>query len=149
MEGIHAGLTNAKIQFWKKAFLPVSVSKVSNSSRSRISLPSDMSTSPDFASARSLSPKKLPIGIQSCPKLIESSHIYGDKTEAIYCLITGSTTRFLSRPRWFGKSLLLFTSKAIFEERCELFHRCTGAEYPCWHGPNRGRRRHPGQRARR
>jgi len=67
------------------------------------------------------SPKKLPIGIQSFPKLIEGGHVYVDKTEDIYRLITGAPARFLSRPRRFGKSLLVSTLKAIFDGRRELF----------------------------
>ncbi len=50
---------------------------------------------------------KLPIGIQSFRKLREGGHYYVDKTPVIDRLVEGGTTYFLSRPRRFGKSLLL------------------------------------------
>ena len=65
--------------------------------------------------------KKLPIGIRSFPKLIEGDHVYVDKTEDIHRLITGGVAYFLSRPRRFGKSLLVSTLKAIFKGRRALF----------------------------
>ena len=64
-----------------------------------------------------------PIGIQSFAKLIESHSIYIDKTPFIFQLV-GSSARpyyFLSRPRRFGKSLLINTLKSIFEGKKELF----------------------------
>jgi hypothetical protein len=58
--------------------------------------------------------KKLPVGIQTFRELIEGDYIYADKTEYIYSLINGGKYYFLSRPRRFGKSLLVDTMKEIF-----------------------------------
>jgi hypothetical protein len=66
--------------------------------------------------------KKLPIGISDFKKLREEDFIYVDKTEYIYKLITeGGGYYFLSRPRRFGKSLLISTIRYLFEGRKELF----------------------------
>jgi len=53
--------------------------------------------------------KKLPIGIQSFAELRDEDCLYVDKTEDIYRLFSSGNTYFLSRPRRFGKSLLLST----------------------------------------
>ena len=66
-------------------------------------------------------PIRYPIGIQSFEKLRKLSYIYVDKTELIYDLVTSSNCIFLSRPRRFGKSLLLSTIQAYFEGKKELF----------------------------
>ena len=65
--------------------------------------------------------QKYPIGIQSFASLREGGYAYVDKTEVIYRLITTGKYYFLSRPRRFGKSLLLSTIKELFEGRRELF----------------------------
>ncbi len=66
--------------------------------------------------------KKLPIGISDYKKLREGGYIYVDKTEYIYRLIKeGSGYYFLSRPRRFGKSLLISTIRYLFEGQRELF----------------------------
>ncbi|MCK4761558.1 MAG: ATP-binding protein [Candidatus Aminicenantes bacterium] len=65
--------------------------------------------------------KGLPIGIQTFSKLIERNYLYIDKTECIYNLIKGGGYYFLSRPRRFGKSLLVSTLKEIFSGSKELF----------------------------
>ncbi|GHS85909.1 ATPase AAA [Bacteroidia bacterium] len=65
--------------------------------------------------------KNLPIGIQSFEKLRESDCLYVDKTEIIHRLITSGKVFFLSRPRRFGKSLLVSTLEAIFRGQKELF----------------------------
>jgi hypothetical protein len=66
--------------------------------------------------------KKLPIGIQSFAKLVENDCIYVDKTRKIHQLLTsGVSAYFLSRPRRFGKSLLISTLDALFSGRRELF----------------------------
>lgn len=65
--------------------------------------------------------RKLPIGIQSFEKLRGEGFVYVDKTEYIYKLVQGGAPYFLSRPRRFGKSLLLSTMKAYFEGKRELF----------------------------
>ena len=65
--------------------------------------------------------RKLPIGVQSFEKLRNENFLYVDKTEFIYRLASEGTTYFLSRPRRFGKSLLLSTMRAYFEGKKELF----------------------------
>jgi hypothetical protein len=66
--------------------------------------------------------KLLPIGISDFKKLREGGYIYVDKTEYIYRLIKeGGGYYFLSRPRRFGKSLLLSTIRYLFEGQKELF----------------------------
>ena len=65
--------------------------------------------------------RRLPIGIQSFEKLRENHYIYIDKTEYIYQLVHTEVPYFLSRPRRFGKSLLLSAMKAYWEGRKELF----------------------------
>jgi len=64
----------------------------------------------------------LPIGISDFKKLREQNFIYVDKTEYIYKLITeGGGYYFLSRPRRFGKSLLLSTLDYLFKGEKNLF----------------------------
>jgi len=66
--------------------------------------------------------KLLPIGISDFKKLREQNFIYVDKTEYIYKLITeGGGYYFLSRPRRFGKSLLISTIRYLFEGKKDLF----------------------------
>lgn len=65
--------------------------------------------------------RKLPIGIQTFEKLREENYLYVDKTEIVWKLASTSTPYFLSRPRRFGKSLLLSTFEAYFEGKKELF----------------------------
>ena len=65
--------------------------------------------------------KRLPIGIQSFRRLRETDSYYVDKTPLIRKLIDQSDTCFLSRPRRFGKSLLLDTLRSLFEGHEELF----------------------------
>ena len=65
--------------------------------------------------------KKLPIGLQTFRKLIEDDCVYVDKTRYILELIRSGTYFFLSRPRRFGKSLLISTLKEIFSVQRELF----------------------------
>jgi len=66
--------------------------------------------------------RKLPIGIQDFPSLREDGYLYVDKTAFVYKLASEGRVYFLSRPRRFGKSLLLSTLGAYFEARKELFH---------------------------
>lgn len=65
--------------------------------------------------------RKLPIGIQSFEKIREEGFVYVDKTDYIYRLIKSGAPYFLSRPRRFGKSLLLSTMRAYWEGKKELF----------------------------
>ena len=64
---------------------------------------------------------RLPIGIQTFREIREDGHYYVDKTPHILELIEGGKHYFLSRPRRFGKSLLLDTIKELFEGNRELF----------------------------
>ncbi|MDR0230823.1 MAG: ATP-binding protein [Dysgonamonadaceae bacterium] len=65
--------------------------------------------------------KKLPIGIQDFERLRTEEFLYVDKTKYIYDLLHSGSYYFLSRPRRFGKSLLLSTLKALFEGKKDLF----------------------------
>jgi len=65
--------------------------------------------------------KNLPIGIQSFKDLREKGYLYIDKTRDIHRLITTGKIYFLSRPRRFGKSLLISTLEAVFRGQKELF----------------------------
>ena len=65
--------------------------------------------------------KKLPLGIQSFRKIIEGGYVYVDKTRFVYDLINDASYYFLSRPRRFGKSLLLDTIGEAFSGNKELF----------------------------
>ncbi|MDN0051252.1 AAA family ATPase, partial [Bacteroides gallinaceum] len=83
---------------------------------------------------------KYPIGIQSFDQIIEDGYVYIDKTDLIYQLVKGGKIYFLSRPRRFGKSLLVSTLKCYFQGRKELFKELAidrleteWAEYPVFH----------------
>src|SRR5690606_26439164 len=65
--------------------------------------------------------RKYPIGLQSFRKIREDGYIYIDKTEIIYQLVTTGVYYFLSRPRRFGKSLLLDTIEELFKGNKALF----------------------------
>ncbi|NIC39375.1 ATP-binding protein [Halomonas desiderata] len=65
--------------------------------------------------------KKLPIGIQTFADIREGGYYYVDKTPAIHRLVEAGKYYFLSRPRRFGKSLLLDTLRCLFEGREALF----------------------------
>lgn len=64
---------------------------------------------------------KYPIGIQSFANIREDGYAYVDKTAGIYEMASKGKYYFLSRPRRFGKSLLLSTMKAYFLGKRELF----------------------------
>ncbi len=68
-----------------------------------------------------MSKAKLPIGIQDFEKIIANGHTYVDKTQLIYQLIIRFDPYFLSRPRRFGKSLLISTLHALFSGKRDLF----------------------------
>jgi hypothetical protein len=63
----------------------------------------------------------LPIGTQSFERIREDGLLYIDKTDLMYRLTTSGRYYFLSRPRRFGRSLLLSTLRAYFEGKKELF----------------------------
>ena len=64
---------------------------------------------------------KYPVGVQSFEKLRTEGFVYVDKTMYVHRLITTGGYYFLSRPRRFGKSLLLSTIEAYYKGRRDLF----------------------------
>jgi len=66
--------------------------------------------------------RKMPIGIQSFEDIRRDNYVYVDKTEIVYRLVTMGKPYFLSRPRRFGKSLLISTLEAYFLGKKELFN---------------------------
>lgn len=73
-------------------------------------------------------PVKYPIGFQDFGEIIRGGYTYVDKTALVQRLIDGGKYYFLSRPRRFGKSLLLSTIKAYFSGEQELFRGLAIAE---------------------
>ena len=67
--------------------------------------------------------RNLPIGIQTFRKIIEGDSIYADETGCIADLARDGQYYFLSRPRRFGKSLLLDTIKEAFSGNRDRFSR--------------------------
>jgi hypothetical protein len=65
--------------------------------------------------------KKIMLGRQTFEFLIENNYLYVDKTKEIHDLINNESIVFLSRPRRFGKSLLVSTLKSLFSGDKELF----------------------------
>ncbi|MBS1321620.1 MAG: AAA family ATPase, partial [Parabacteroides sp.] len=65
--------------------------------------------------------KLYPIGIQNFEKLRKDGYFYVDKTALLYRLVKTGSYYFLSRPRRFGKSLMISTLQAYFEGKKELF----------------------------
>lgn len=65
--------------------------------------------------------RKYPIGIQSFRKIRKEGYLYVDKTEIIHRMVTTGSYYFLSRPRRFGKSLLVDTIEELFKGSRELF----------------------------
>jgi hypothetical protein len=72
---------------------------------------------------------RMPIGIQDFEKLRDFNCAYIDKTEYVWRLVNEPAPCFLSRPRRFGKSLLLTTIKAYFLGKRELFDGLAIAEF--------------------
>ena len=68
-----------------------------------------------------MSNKIYPIGIQNFEKIHKGGYCYIDKTALIYQIVKTGSYYFLSRPRRFGKSLLLSTLEAYFQGKKELF----------------------------
>ena len=64
---------------------------------------------------------KYPIGVQAFEKLRAEGFVYVDKTALVHKMVQEGNYYFLSRPRRFGKSLLISTLKAYFEGRKDLF----------------------------
>ena len=66
--------------------------------------------------------KRYPIGIQTFREIVDNNLLYVDKTEYVYRMTHGSGKYFfLSRPRRFGKSLLISTFESYFDGKKELF----------------------------
>ncbi|MBO8482970.1 MAG: AAA family ATPase, partial [Bacteroidetes bacterium] len=65
--------------------------------------------------------RRYPIGMQTFSEIRRRECVYIDKTGLIYDLVTSDKIYFLSRPRRFGKSLLVTTLEAYFSGRKELF----------------------------
>ena len=66
--------------------------------------------------------RKLPAGIQSFKKIREEGYVYVDKTDIVWYLVNqGQRSNYLSRPRRFGKSLLIDTLQMYLEGRKSLF----------------------------
>ena len=65
--------------------------------------------------------RKLPIGIQTFEKIRKGNYLYVDKTALVGKMVSTSIPYFLSRPRRFGKSLLISTFEAYFLGRKDLF----------------------------
>ena len=83
---------------------------------------------------------KYPIGIQSFQDIRDKGYVYVDKTDLIYQLVTTGKIYFLSRPRRFGKSLLISTLEHYFLGHKELFKGLAieqleqdWLEYPVFH----------------
>ena len=83
---------------------------------------------------------KYPIGVQDFEKIISDGYVYVDKTDLIYRLVNEGSIYFLSRPRRFGKSLLVSTLKHYFLGHRELFKGLSidgleteWNEYPVFH----------------
>jgi hypothetical protein len=65
--------------------------------------------------------KKLPTGISTFSEIIENNYIYIDKTEYLYKMVSKGKPYFLSRPRRFGKSLIISTFEELFKGNKNLF----------------------------
>ena len=68
-----------------------------------------------------MSHKIYPIGIQNFEKIRNDGYFYIDKTALMYQMVKTGSYYFLSRPRRFGKSLLVSTLEAYFQGKKELF----------------------------
>lgn len=75
----------------------------------------------EMKSRAGLGIRKYPIGLQSFREIREGGYLYIDKTEIIHRLVDTGKYYFLSRPRRFGKSLLVDTIEQLFSGRKELF----------------------------
>ena len=83
---------------------------------------------------------KYPIGVQDFASIINGGYVYVDKTALVHRLVTQGQIYFLSRPRRFGKSLLVSTLKYYFQGKKELFKGLAidaleqeWTEYPVFH----------------
>lgn len=95
--------------------------------------------------------RKLPVGIQSFTKIRQEKYLYVDKTDLVWELVnSGMQYVYLSRPRRFGKSVLIDTLQAYFEGRRELFEGLRIMELETdWVSRPRHSARHESRRGRR
>src|SRR5690606_14052812 len=75
----------------------------------------------EMESRTGLGARKYPVGLQSFREIREGGYVYVDKTEIIHRLVETGKYYFLSRPRRFGKSLLVDTMEELFSGSEELF----------------------------
>jgi hypothetical protein len=78
---------------------------------------------------------KYPIGIQNFEKIRREGYVYVDKTPQMWKMISEGSYYFLSRPRRFGKSLMVSTLEAFFSGQRELF-KGLYADTVEWEGNN-------------
>jgi hypothetical protein len=76
--------------------------------------------------------KHLPIGIQDFTELRQENYLYVDKTPIVYQLVEEGKYYFLSRPRRFGKSILMSTLRELFKGSKELFEGLWIADHWNW-----------------
>ena len=78
--------------------------------------------------------KNIPVDLSTFSKLMHEGYLYIDKTEQIFNLLKGGERySFLSRPRRFGKTLLLSTLKSLFSGDKELFKNLWIGKYSNYH----------------
>ena len=65
--------------------------------------------------------KSLPVGKSDIATILNNNMLYVDKTEFVYEMIKKPSSYFLSRPRRFGKSMLVSTFNEVFSGNKELF----------------------------
>ena len=78
-------------------------------------------TDVDLYKEENMSNKIYPIGIQNFEKIRNDGYFYVDKTALMYQMVKTGSYYFLSRPRRFGKSLLISTLEAYFQGKKDLF----------------------------
>ncbi|MCO6479862.1 MAG: AAA family ATPase [Phaeodactylibacter sp.] len=79
---------------------------------------------------------KYPVGIQDFSKIRKEGYVYVDKTQYIHRIVTGGAYFFLSRPRRFGKSLLLSVIKELYSGSRELFEGLWVEDHWDWEQQN-------------
>ncbi len=79
-----------------------------------------------------LNEKRLPIDVQAFEIMRREKYVYVDKTHHIYNMVTKGRYYFLSRPRRFGKSLLISALECFFQGKKELFEGLWIAEHGQW-----------------
>jgi predicted AAA-ATPase/PD-(D/E)XK nuclease superfamily protein len=84
--------------------------------------PQDLTKGLTIQRIPSMALKKLPINISNFRTMVEENFIYVDKTKIIYEILKRERFLFLSRPRRFGKSLLVSTLAELFSGNRELFN---------------------------